>query len=125
MDSLRSTAVLEAACFNREILDVVVDRWSSLVSYCLSSGPKRYNQLHRMINGISQTMLTSTLRKLERLGLVSREIFPVIPPRVEYSLTDLGETLVPIFEQIYVWTELHLDEIRTAEEAYDRRDQPR
>ena len=90
------------------MLDTVVDRWSSLVFYSLSDGPKRYNEMRRMIEGISQTMLTNTLRKLERMGLLSRRIFPVIPPKVEYTLTPLGETLVPIFEQIYLWTDLHL-----------------
>ena len=113
--------ILEAECFNRHILDIIVNRWTSLIFYALSSGPKRYNQLKRMIEGISQTMLTSTLRKLERHGLVHREIFPVIPPKVEYSLTPLGETLIPIFEQIYQWTGDHMHEIESAQGKYDQR----
>ena len=87
----------------------------------LSQGSKRYNELKRMIEGISQTMLTSTLRKLERNGLVHREIYPVIPPKVEYSLTPLGETLIPIFEQIYQWTGEYMVEIEQAQEEYDQR----
>ena len=81
--------VLEEACFNRHILDTVINKWSSLIFYALSKGPKRYNELRSMIEGISQTMLTNTLRRLERDGLVHREIYPVIPPKVEYSLTPL------------------------------------
>ena len=95
--------------------------WASLIFYTLSSGPKRYNELKRLIEGISQTMLTSTLRKLERCGLVHREIFPVIPPKVEYSLTPLGETLIPIFEQIYQWAGDHMVEVQLAQGAYDQR----
>jgi DNA-binding HxlR family transcriptional regulator len=113
--------MLEDDCFHRHILDTVVNRWTSLILYALSSGPKRYNQLKKMIEGISQTMLTSTLRKLERHGLIHREIFPVIPPKVEYSLTPLGETLIPIFEQIYQWATDHTDDIREAEASYDEK----
>lgn len=113
--------ILEADCFNRHILDIVVNRWTSLILYSLSQRPQRYNQLKRMIEGISQTMLTNTLRQLERNGLVHREIFPVIPPKVEYSLTTLGETLVPIFEQIYHWTGEHKAEIELAQQDYKRR----
>jgi len=76
----------------------VVNKWSSLIFYALSQGPRRYNELRVMIEGISQTMLTNTLRRLERDGLVHREIYPVIPPKVEYSLTPLSKTLIPIFE---------------------------
>lgn len=110
---------LEADCFNRDVLDIVINKWASLIFYSLSREPKRYNQLKKMIEGISQTMLTSTLRKLERHGLVHREIYPVIPPKVEYSLTPLGQTLIPIFEQIYQWAGDHMDEIHVAQEQYD------
>ena len=113
--------ILEKDCFNRHILDIVVNKWTSLIFYSLSQGPKRYNQLKRMIEGISQTMLTSTLRKLERNGLIHREIFPVIPPKVEYSLTPLGKTLIPLFEQIYQWTGNHMAQIEVSQKAYDQR----
>ena len=111
--------ILEEDCFNRHILDIVVNKWTSLIFYALSQGPQRYNQLKKLIEGISQTMLTGTLRKLERNGLVHREIYPVIPPKVEYSLTPLGETLIPIFEQIYQWTGQHMAEIELAQRQYD------
>ena len=113
--------VLEKDCFNRHILDTVVNKWSSLIFYALSKGPKRYNELRAMIEGISQTMLTKTLRRLERDGLIHREIYPVIPPKVEYSLTPLSETLIPIFEEIYQWTGEHMSEIEKAQEWYDKR----
>ena len=111
--------ILEEDCFNRHILDIVVNKWTSLIFYALSQGPQRYNQLKKLIEGISQTMLTGTLRKLERNGLVHRQIYPVIPPKVEYSLTPLGETLIPIFEQIYQWTGQHMTEIELAQRQYD------
>lgn len=111
--------ILEEDCFNRHILDIVVNKWTSLIFYALSQGPQRYNQLKKLIEGISQTMLTGTLRKLERNGLVHREIYPVIPPKVEYSLTPLGETLIPIFEQIYQWTGQYMTEIELAQRQYD------
>ena len=111
--------ILEEDCFNRHILDIVVNKWTSLIFYALSQGPQRYNQLKKLIEGISQTMLTGTLRKLERNGLVHRQIYPVIPPKVEYSLTPLGETLIPIFEQIYQWTGQYMTEIELAQKQYD------
>lgn len=114
-------SVLEEDCFNRHVLDTVVNKWSSLIFYALSQGPRRYNELRVMIEGISQTMLTNTLRRLERDGLVHREIYPVIPPKVEYSLTPLSKTLIPIFEQIYQWAGEHLREIEQAQEEYDQR----
>jgi DNA-binding HxlR family transcriptional regulator len=113
--------LLDAACFDRHILDTVINRWASLIFYALSRGPRRYNELQRLIEGISQTMLTNTLRKLERHGLVHREIYPVIPPKVEYSLTPLGKTLIPVFEQIYQWANDHRAEIQQAEAVYDQR----
>jgi DNA-binding HxlR family transcriptional regulator len=111
--------ILEEGCFNRHVLDIVVNKWTSLIFYALSQGPRRYNELRKLIEGISQTMLTSTLRKLERNGLIYRQIYPVIPPKVEYSLTALGETLIPIFEQIYQWTGEYMTEIEVAQKLYD------
>ncbi len=112
--------ILEEDCFNRDVLDIVINKWSSLIFYALSLGTKRYNELQKSIEGISQTMLTSTLRKLERHGLVHREIYAVVPPKVEYSLTPLGETLIPIFEQIYQWAGDHQAAIQQAQTQYDQ-----
>ncbi|MEZ4707378.1 MAG: helix-turn-helix domain-containing protein [Caldilineaceae bacterium] len=116
----QQAGVWEADCLNRHILDTVVNKWSSLIFYALSQKPRRYNELRGQIEGISQTMLTNTLRRLERDGLVHREIYPVIPPKVEYSLTPLSQTLIPIFEQIYEWAGKHQGEIEQAQALYDQ-----
>jgi DNA-binding HxlR family transcriptional regulator len=110
-----------AACKAREILDLVGDKWSLYVIYRLGAGTKRFNELKREIEGISQRMLTVTLRGLERDGLVSRKMYAVMPPRVEYSLTDLGRTLLDMSIALASWAEDHIDEIEAARAAYDRR----
>jgi len=87
----------------------------------LSDGPKRFNELKRMINGISQRMLTLTLRGLERDGLVTRTIFPTIPPRVDYELTDLGRGLQQPVKALGQWAMDHLMQIETARAHFDKR----
>ncbi len=91
-----------------EILARVGDKWSALVIAALASGePVRYNELHRRVESISQRMLTLTLKGLEQDGLIRREQFPTIPPRVEYSLTSLGESLLPPLRALLDWASLH------------------
>src|SRR5438128_11364681 len=87
-------SVLEPQCPSRLVLDRIADKWTALVIQILAHGTMRYAQLQRAIGGISQKMLTQTLRSLERDGLVQRTVHPVIPPKVEYSLTRLGRTLI-------------------------------
>ena len=89
------------------ILARVGDKWSVFVIMMLSDGPKRFNELKRMINGISQRMLTLTLRGLERDGLVTRTVFPTIPPRVDYELTDLGRSLLGPITILFDWAKIH------------------
>jgi DNA-binding HxlR family transcriptional regulator len=103
------------------ILSRVGDKWSVFVIMMLSGGPKRFNELKRMINGISQRMLTLTLRGLERDGLVTRTIFPTIPPRVDYELTDLGRGLSQPVEALGKWAKDHLVQIETARSHFDKR----
>ena len=86
-------------------LDMVSRKWNSLVLYHLSSGTKRYSELKRLIEGITQKMLTQTLRDLEKYRLIHREVYPVVPPKVEYSLTEYGEEVLPILEQIQAFGE--------------------
>ena len=105
------------------ILSRVGDKWSVLVIMMLSDGPKRFNELKRMINGISQRMLTLTLRGLERDGLVTRTIFPTIPPRVDYELTDLGRGLSQPVEALGQWAKDHLVQIESARSHFDKRNQ--
>lgn len=103
------------------VLSRVGDKWSVFVIMMLSDGPKRFNELKRMINGISQRMLTLTLRGLERDGLVTRTIFPTIPPRVDYELTDLGRGLSQPVEALGRWAKDHLVQIEAARTHFDQR----
>ncbi|MFF0081141.1 winged helix-turn-helix transcriptional regulator [Streptomyces canus] len=108
-------------CQVRQILDRVADKWSLLVIALLENRRLRFTELRREIDGVSQRMLTVTLRSLERDGLVKRTVHPVVPPRVEYELTTLGGTLHATIRSLVTWTEAHQDEIAVAREAYDRR----
>ncbi|WP_298244558.1 helix-turn-helix domain-containing protein [uncultured Bradyrhizobium sp.] len=103
------------------VLSRVGDKWSVFVIMMLSDGPKRFNELKRMINGISQRMLTLTLRGLERDGLVTRTIFPTIPPRVDYELTDLGRGLQQPVKALGQWAIDHLAQIEAARTHFDQR----
>lgn len=98
-------------CLPRQALDLISDRWTMIVVKALSEGIHRYGELHRAIGGISQKMLTQTLRSLEHDGLVQRTVYPVVPPKVEYALTPLGETLIEPLTAISAWAERHMDEI--------------
>ena len=104
-----------------EVLARVGDKWSVLIVMMLSDRPRRFNELKRMINGISQRMLTLTLRGLERDGLVTRTVFPTIPPRVDYELTDLGRSLRVPVQALGLWAMEHKAAIRTARQAFDAR----
>lgn len=106
-----------------DILNRIGDKWSVMTVGCLRSGPVRFNEIRRQIDGISQRMLTRTLRNLERDGLVTRTMFPEIPPRVEYALTPLGETLLPAIGGLWDWAAGHHADIIKARNAYDQRNE--
>ena len=108
-------------CRAREVLQRVGDKWSVLVIDLLGQGTMRFSELHRAIDGITARMLTVTLRGLERDGIVTRTIHPVIPPRVEYALTPMGRTLLDTIGQLVAWADSHLPEIEAARVAYDAR----
>jgi DNA-binding HxlR family transcriptional regulator len=110
-----------SACQAREVLQRVGDKWSVYVIDLLGQGTMRFSELHRMIDGITSRMLTVTLRGLERDGIVTRTIHPVIPPRVEYALTPMGRTLLDTIGQLVTWAQTHLPEIEAARAAYDAR----
>ena len=110
-----------ASCRAREVLQRVGDKWSVFVIDLLGQGTLRFTELHRGIDGITSRMLTVTLRGLERDGIVTRTIHPVIPPRVEYALTPMGRTLLDTIGQLVIWADSHLDEIDAARAAYDAR----
>lgn len=103
------------------VLARIGDKWSVLVIMLLGDGPRRFNELKRMIGGISQRMLTLTLRGLERDGLVKRTIFPTIPPRVDYELTDLGRGLSGKVSKLGEWATHHVDDINAARIVFDGR----
>jgi len=95
-------------------LELVADKWAILVIYHLSDGEHRYSELQRAIDGISAKMLTQTLRNLQHNGLVHREVYPEMPLKVGYRLTDLGETLVPSLQALCTWAADHLDDVLAA-----------
>ncbi|MGA5135754.1 winged helix-turn-helix transcriptional regulator [Streptomyces azureus] len=109
-------------CQVRQILDRIADKWSLLVIALLENRRLRFTELRREIDGVSQRMLTVTLRSLERDGLVKRTVHPVVPPRVEYELTSLGRTLHATIQSLVTWTERHQEEIAAARTAYDARE---
>jgi DNA-binding HxlR family transcriptional regulator len=106
-------------CEVRQILDRIADKWSLLVMALLENGTLRFTELLRLVDGVSQRMLTVTLRQLERDGLVSRTVHPVVPPRVDYSLTDLGRSLNATVLALVTWTESHQSDIAAARARYD------
>src|SRR5438093_12472216 len=106
--------VMNAHCGSRKVLDRIADKWTALVIHVLSEETKRSGELRRAISGISQKMLTQTLRSLEDDGLVERKVYPVVPPMVEYSLTPLGRTLTEPLEAICHWAEKHLPQLEAA-----------
>lgn len=106
-------------CPLRDILDRVGDKWSVLVVVLLGEGTRRFSDLRRSVDGISQRMLTHTLRQLERDGLLSRTVYPSVPLRVEYTLTPLGQTLLEPLAALACWAEEHRPEVLEARVAYD------
>src|SRR5215469_7866973 len=110
-----------ATCPSRQVLDRISDKWVTLVLVALADGTKRYSDLCRVIAGVSQKMLTQTLRTLERDGLVARTATLAVPVRVDYALTPLGESLMPAVNAIKSWAEEHIAEIEASRAGYDRR----
>lgn len=110
-----------SGCPTRLVLDRVADKWSVLVLGLLAEGPQRFNQLRRQIEGLSQKMLSQTLKGLERDGLVARKVTPSVPVAVEYRLTPLGQTLTATVEALKEWAETHIKEVLVAQKRYDAR----
>jgi DNA-binding HxlR family transcriptional regulator len=105
----------------RSILARVGDKWSVLIIVLLGDGPKRFNEIRRMVGGISQRMLTLTLRGLERDGLVTRTQFPTIPPRVDYELTRLGRSLWDAVEPLSTWAQGHVKQVSRAQAEFEKK----
>jgi DNA-binding HxlR family transcriptional regulator len=120
MDYHRPT-VQDRNCPGRLILDHLADKWAVLIVVRLASGTMRFAELRRAVDGISQKMLTVTLRDLERDGLVTRKLYASVPPKVEYSLTSLGSSLVDMVNELCAWAEANSAEILKARERFDKR----
>jgi DNA-binding HxlR family transcriptional regulator len=131
MDTASSTYdVFSRACPSRAVFDRLGERWTGLVLLALRPRTLRFNELRRQIDGISQKMLTQTLRALERDGLVARTVYPTVPVTVEYELTTLGRSLGEAVEVLRAWAYAHIDDMQTARGSYNEtqsalRDAPR
>jgi DNA-binding HxlR family transcriptional regulator len=110
-------------CPTRIVLDRIADKWTVLIVGALEDRTKRFGELRREIGGESQKMLTQTLRGLERDGVVTRTVYASVPPKVEYSLTKLGLTVVRILEAIREWSENNIEDVLKARDDYDTRGQ--
>jgi DNA-binding HxlR family transcriptional regulator len=108
-----------AECPARQLLERISDKWVSLIVNALAEGPQRYSDLSRRIASVSQKMLTQTLRNLERDGLVTRTVTPTVPVRVDYELTPLGRTILPLMQAVKSWAETNMDDVLTARNRYD------
>jgi DNA-binding HxlR family transcriptional regulator len=109
----------QIACDIREVLDRIGDKWSVLVIVELANGTRRFRRLQRAIAGISQRMLTLTLRRLERDGLVTRTVFPIVPAQVEYALTPTGQSLTLVLRVLADWAAEHRDVVMTSRARWD------
>ena len=112
--------VFDSHCPTRQVLDCIADKWTVLIIRRLSNGTHRFAELRRAVDGISQKVMTNTLRSLERDGMVKRRIYASVPPKVEYSLTTLGRSLCGLVEGICGWAEANIEHVQVAREVYDR-----
>ena len=113
--------VFDPGCPSRAVLEVLAEKWALLLIHMLAGGPARTAQLRRRVGGISEKMLIQTLRRLERNGFVARRAYAEVPPRVEYSLTELGASLSGPITTLDRWVERHLQDIAIAQGEFDRR----
>ncbi|MFE1591424.1 winged helix-turn-helix transcriptional regulator [Nocardia sp. NPDC058705] len=112
--------VFRSDCPSRPILDQIADKWSMMVMAILDE-PRRFNEIKRRLDGVTQRVLTQTLRRLERNGMIVRRVLATSPVGVEYSRTPLGESLREPFDRLYAWTVANADEIQARQMDYDRR----
>ncbi len=129
VDGLRAARGLPAAgdlfdpdCPTRLVLDRIGDKWTALVVLLLSDGPLRFSELRRNVGRVAPKVLTQTLRRMERDGLITRAVYAEVPPRVEYTLTDLGTSLIEPIAVIGDWAEVNVGQITAAQAAYDARE---
>jgi DNA-binding HxlR family transcriptional regulator len=119
LDRIAQMPVFEETCAGHQVFEHIANKWTILIMYALTQGKKRYSDLKRQICGVSPKMLIQTLRSLERCGLIERHVYPIVPPKVEYQLTNLGMSLVEPLATLGEWAYQHLDDIKTATKVYD------
>lgn len=113
--------VYKATCPTRLVLDCIADKWAAMVVGVLLNGTRRFGELRKSIEGVSQKMLTQTLRSLERDGIVSRRVFASVPPKVEYTLTPLGLSLGRIVDELRQWSESNIEQVLDSQQQFDTR----
>ena len=123
LNRIADMGIFDTECAGHQILDKIADKWTILIIYALTQGTKRYSDLKQQIIGISPKMLIQNLRNLERNGLIKRDIYPIIPPRVDYSLTPLGESLAEPLAVLGEWAYQHIEDVNSAVQQYDSRPQ--
>ncbi len=121
LDRIANIGIFDTQCEGHQILDKIANKWTILIIYALTQQKKRYSELKQQIVGISPKMLVQNLRNLERNGLIAREVYPSIPPRVDYSLTTLGESLAEPLAILGEWAYQHIADVNMAIEEYDSR----
>lgn len=119
LNRIADMGIFDTQCEGHQILDKIANKWTILIIYALTQGTKRYSNLKQQIIGISPKMLIQNLRNLERNGLIKREIYPTTPPRVDYSLTPLGESLAEPLAVLGEWAYRHIEDVNAAVQQYD------
>lgn len=119
LDRIAQMNLFDTSCAGHQMLEHIANKWTLLIVYALTQDKKRYSELKQQIVGVSPKMLIQNLRNLERCGLIKREIYPTVPPRVEYSLTPLGASLVEPLAVLGEWAYRHIPDVNAAMEQYD------
>lgn len=119
LERIAKIEIFDESCEGHQALERIANKWTVLIVYALIQGKKRYGDLQRQVSGVSPKMLIQNLRRLERCGLVERTVYPVVPPKVEYSLTLLGKSLVEPLAILGEWAYKHIDEVKAASINYD------
>ncbi|VEP14696.1 Transcriptional regulator, HxlR family protein [Hyella patelloides LEGE 07179] len=123
LDRIANMGIFDTQCAGHQILEKIANKWTILIIYALTQGKKRYSDLKQQIVGISSKMLIQNLRNLERTGLVQRYVYPTVPPRVDYSLTPLGESLAEPLAVLGEWAYQHISDVNASIEQYDHSSQ--
>jgi DNA-binding HxlR family transcriptional regulator len=119
LDRIAQIDVFDTNCAGHQVLERIANKWTILIVYALTQSKKRYSELKQQIAGVSPKMLIQNLRNLERCGIVARCVYPTVPPRVEYSLTPLGESLVEPLAILGEWAYKHIQDVKNSADRYD------